>query len=198
MKTAIIVHGVCEDREEYLQEYEGGYGPPKSDSHWYPWVAGKLCLQDILTQRPEMPNPYIANGMKYDEWAATFENFKIDTDTILIGHSAGCGFLLKYLSQNPGIRCQQLILVAPWTDPAAEAGDFMKGWDSDLALPERIGKIELFYSTDDDERIIESVRQIRKTYPSISTHEFTDKGHFCLSEIGREFPEILEVIKCTQ
>ena len=198
MKTAIIIHGVCEDRTEYLQEYEGGYGPPKSDSHWYPWVAGKLCLREILTQCPEMPHPYVADGMKYDEWANTFENFKITPETILIGHSAGAGFLLKYLALNPEIRAAQLILVAPWTDPAAEAGDFMKGALSDSTLSEYVGRIELFYSMDDDERILESVEQIRIIYgsaPNFKIYEYIDKGHFCFGDIGKEFPELLEVIK---
>lgn len=194
MKTAIIIHGVCEDRDEYMREF----GPPKSDAHWYPWVVGKLCLQGILTQRPEMPNAYIAGGMKYGEWADTFGNFRIDSDAILIGHSAGAGFLLKYLSLNPGISCRQLILVAPWTDPVGEAGDFMAGWDGDPELPRRSGKIDVFFSADDAERIIESVRRIRGKYesaPNLKIQKFADKGHFCLSEIGREFPEILEVVE---
>jgi predicted alpha/beta hydrolase family esterase len=195
MKIAIIIHGVCDDRAEY----EGEYSPPKSNSYWYSWVAGKLCLAGILTQRPEMPHPYFTD-MNYDEWAETFANFKIDEDTILIGHSAGGGFLLKYMSLHPELRAGQLILVAPFIDPTGlvHDHDFMKGALSDQNLLERIGRIDLFYSMDDMDVIQQSVSKIRAEFAAASNmhiHEFANKGHFCSDDMGIEFPEILEVIK---
>ncbi|MCL1891740.1 MAG: alpha/beta hydrolase [Alphaproteobacteria bacterium] len=208
MRTAIIVHGIVDNREEYEKEHKMGY-VPESHAHWFPWLAGQLTVnRDILTQCVEMPHPY-KTDMKYDEWAQTFENFKINNDTILIGHSAGCGFLLKYLATHPEMRAGQLILVAPFVDPDNTTNNFMKDWDSDPGLPKRIGAapggldktaggVEILYSTDDMSTITESVRQVREKYgfePNVRFHEFTDKDHFCFSDIGPEFPELLEIIK---
>ena len=40
----------------------------------------------------------------------------INRDTILIGHSAGAGFILKYLALHQNLKVRQVILVAPWID----------------------------------------------------------------------------------
>ena len=198
MKTAIIVHGTFDTREEYLQQYE--CGPMETDSHWMPWLARNLILNDIQAQRPEMPHPY-DKYVKYSEWAETIGNFKINKDTVLIGHSAGTGFLLKYLAEHPEMRVGKLVLVAPWVDPTGINGDFMKGWDSDPNLINRAGGVDMIYSTDDINHpdkmmIIDSVKQIVEKYgnePNFRIHKFENKGHFT-RRIGREFPELLEAI----
>ena len=193
MKTAIIIHGGCENIEEYKDTL---YGAPKSRQPWYSWAIRELAIsKDILTQTPEMPHPYFTD-INFNEWSETLNNFKIDADTILIGHSTGAGFLLKYLSLHPEIKIKQLILVAPWIDPRGKTGDFMNGVLSDLKSLNHIEKIDLFFSTNDDEDMVqESVKQIQAALPKITVHEFPDKGHFCNYDMGNEFPELLEVIK---
>jgi predicted alpha/beta hydrolase family esterase len=94
MKNAIIIHGVDDTRDDVLS-----YKDSLSNAHWFPWVQKKLIGKDILAQTPEMPKPWLAD-MDYDEWAAVLGQFDLNEDTILIGHSAGAGFLLKYLSKN--------------------------------------------------------------------------------------------------
>jgi len=44
-----------------------------------------------------MPEPYSPD---YAKWCSVFKQFVIDSDTQLIGHSCGAGFLLRYLSEN--------------------------------------------------------------------------------------------------
>ena len=92
MKNAIIVHGMP-SKEEYLD--------PKnvsaSHNHWFPWIQRQLILHGILAQTPEMPTPYDA---KYTEWAALFGQYEVNEETILVGHSLGAGFLVRFLSEN--------------------------------------------------------------------------------------------------
>jgi len=104
--------------------------------------------------------------------------------------------MLKYLSLNPNIKIKQLILVAPWLDPEHTTSDFLYDTKLDPTLAGRVGRIDLFVSSDDEQSVLDSTKEIHKTYPNIKMHEFTDKGHFC--EKALQFPELLEVITCTQ
>jgi predicted alpha/beta hydrolase family esterase len=191
MKNAIILHGIEENRKDYD-------GLPESESNlgWYPVAQWELIKRGILTQTPEMPNPYMPD-MNYDEWAAIITQFDISEQTILIGHSCGGGFWLKYLSLNPHIKVGQLILVAPWIDVGcAEHPTFFANWEIDSLLTERIGQIDLFVSSDDMGIIIKSVDKIKSVFgDKIIYHNFTDKEHFSWGCIGRDFPELLKVIK---
>ena len=108
MKTALIIHGTCDEEEFYSDIY-----PSLSNSHWSPWMQKQLLMAGYLTQTPEMP---VATYPDYGLWKQTLERHPISEDSILIGHSCGGGFLLRYLSENK-IRTKRTILVAPWLDP---------------------------------------------------------------------------------
>jgi predicted alpha/beta hydrolase family esterase len=190
MKNAIILHGIEENRKDYD-------GLPESESNlgWYPVAQWGLTRRGILTQTPEMPNPYMP-VMNYEEWIKTISQFDINEQTLLIGHSCGGGFWVKYLSQNPQIKVGQLILVAPWIDIDREHPTFFADWEIDPTLPTRCGQIDLFVSSDDRDIIIKSVEKIKSVFSDkIIYHNFNDKGHFSWGSIGRNFPEILEVVK---
>ncbi|MDR2686079.1 MAG: alpha/beta hydrolase [Rickettsiales bacterium] len=187
--NAIILHGIEKDRKTYLEL-------PESDSNlgWYPVAQWELTKRGILTQTPEMPNPYLPD-LNYDEWVKTISQFDISHDTILIGHSCGGGFWLKYLSLNPQIKVKRLILVAPWIDIDREHPAFFADWKIDANLSARCGRIDLFVSSDDMDIILKSVDKIKSVYgDKIEYHEFNDKGHFSWGCIGRTFPELLEII----
>ena len=109
MKPAILIHGTCNHVEYFSDQY-----PSLSNSHWFPWLQKQLLMHGYLAQAPEMPN---ATRPKYEEWKDTFQRFPIDGETILIGHSCGAGFLLRWMSELPA-RVARLILVAPWIDPS--------------------------------------------------------------------------------
>ena len=189
MKNAIIIHGIDEIKEEFIKNKNS-----PSNSHWFPWLQWELVKNGILTQTPEMLNPYI-DGMDYDKWADIFSKFKINDNSILIGHSAGAGFLLKYLSLNKDIKINHLILVAPWLDLEKQGGDFFKNFELDADLLKRCQKIDLFYSTDDEDYILNSVDKILNTYNNINVNIFSDMGHFCENDMNsKEFPELLNAI----
>lgn len=105
MKTAIILHGMADSEEEY----DGR----ESEHHWIPWLCQQLGLEGYAVYTPEMPMPY---APEYEAWKRAFEKLIIDEETILVGHSCGGGFLVRYLSEND-VRVGKVVLVAPWLDP---------------------------------------------------------------------------------
>lgn len=185
MKTALIIHGSC-DKDEYFNEKY----PSLSNSHWFPWLQKQFLCHDILCQTPEMPNAYSPN---YDDWKKTFESFYNKDVKIIIGHSAGAGFMLKWLQNNPQTELDKLILVAPWLDPNKEYADFLNFQIQDKILS-NIKKIILLYSTDDETSILDSVNLILSRYKNIKVNSFTNKGHFVYDTIGPTFPELWKVV----
>lgn len=186
MKNAIIVHGTCDKEEYYSPEY-----PSASNFHWLPWLVKQLLIKDIHAVTPEMPNGYMPD---YAVWRQEFERFDITPETILVGHSCGGGFLVRWLSENKEVYVGKMVLVAPWLDPNKTKGEdndfFNFTMDSDLVS--RTQGITIFNSDNDMEAIHTSVKQIMDTISNIKLVEFQEKGHFCLGDMGgEEFTELL-------
>jgi len=187
MKKAIILHGICDADEYYSHEL-----PSSSNSHWVPWLQKHLLIEQYDCQTPDVLNSYKAI---YNDWLNSVAIHTLDEDTVVVAHSAGCGFFLKYLSENPHICLNKLIMVAPFKDPFLKYGEFLK-CKLDKSLSSRVNEIFVFYSVDEDvEGIKETVDLILTTYPNAVLKQFEKHGHFCLSDMGtEEFPELLNII----
>lgn len=186
MKRTIIVHGMP-SKEEYLNKSVDS----PSNCHWLPWLQKQLLVNNILAQTPEFPEPY---HPVYEEWKKVFEQMGIDKETHLVGHSAGAGFLLRWLSETE-TSVGKVALIAPWIDLDDELGNKNFECILDEFLLKKTTQLTVFVSNDDDEQIIRSVTEIQKNIPSIEIKNFTGKGHFTLSDMGtREFPELTEFL----
>lgn len=188
MKNVILIHGLP-DRVEYYDVTMDSM----SNAHFFPWIQKHLCARDILCQTPEMPRPY---DPIFEEWSEVIENFKITNDTILAGHSCGAGFLLRYLSEHKDIVPEKLVLIAPWVGYKDEdflSTNFFNDRDFDWNMASRF-PIELVYSTDDFPSVLDSIYFVKEKMPGMIIHELHSKGHFIESSIGKEFPELLEII----
>lgn len=189
MKKAIIVHGMP-SKTEYLISTN----PAPSNAHRFPWLQKQLIMNDILAQTPEMPTPY---EPRYEEWKSVFEQFQIDAETVLVGHSCGAGFLIRWLSENK-IKVGPVMLVAPWIDPSHEdrnlIGDFFD-FTINPTLSDRTHGVTIFISNDDDKSMLKSVEVLESTIKDHQTKRFEDKGHFTIGGMGTdEFPELLQEI----
>jgi uncharacterized protein len=184
MKSAIILHGMP-SREEYFNPES----PAQSNKHWLPWLQRQLLLQGILAQTPELPQPF---APLYEQWLQVFEQFKVNQDTLLIGHSCGAGFLVRWLSQHVQ-QVGKVGLVAPFLDPDHDevtSGFF--DFTINNTLIERTAGVGVFVSTDDDSEILRSVDQIKLALPAVQTFQFADKGHFTAGDMKTEqFRELL-------
>jgi pimeloyl-ACP methyl ester carboxylesterase len=160
---------------------------------WADWLQFMVELEhDVIMQRPYFPHAH-ALLMKYDEWEQIMNKQDINEDTVLIGHSAGGGFVLKYLSKHPELKVHQVILVAPWIDaedfqPFGFYKDFKL--NNDIVAQSKQG-IDLMFSDDDMPHIQSSFDKIIKNIPDIRVHKFSGRGHFT----GDELPEIMPIIK---
>jgi predicted alpha/beta hydrolase family esterase len=191
MKQVILIHGLPSRDEYYESEW-----PSQSNAHWLPWVQREVLRKGIMCQALEMPHPY---NPTYKDRCDVLDQMNINEDTILVGHSCGAGFLVRYFSEHKDLKPKKLILVAPWLDPEGylkelnpETDFFDFKIDSDLSNRTHI---DIMYSIDDEKYILESVERIKKEIPNIEEHIFSDKGHFTEPDLGtKEFPELVKIV----
>lgn len=186
MKNAIILHGKP-SKEEY---YDPGM-PSPSNSHWIPWVQAQLLKNDIATQTPEIP---LAYEPEWDLWCKEIDRFEITADTLLVGHSCGGGFWVRYLSERPDIIVGKVVLIAPsfgyrWEDQGTH---FFENFKIDPELASRTEKIVIFNSSDDNEYIHQTVEEIQESIARVIKKDFK-YGHFTSQSMGKtDFPELID------
>jgi len=187
MKNAIIVHGKPGKKEQLWRERTNN---PNSEAHWLGWLKEQLDNKDIDAENPEMPIPYFP---EWESWSKKIDKASINQETILVGHSCGGGFWVKYLSLNKELKPGKVILVAPWLDPDGDETDgFFQNFKQDRELTSRT-KITIFNSDNDMGNVLKSVAMIREELPSAEYKEFHKYGHFTYASMRtREFPELLE------
>lgn len=190
MRNAILIPG-RPDKDEY---YDPQY-PSNSNNHWFPWLTKQLMMKDIFTVALEIPTPW---QPCYEIWKKELERFDITPETILVGHSCGGGFIVRWLSENKSKRVNKVVLVAPWlnpeNNPRSDTADFFL-FDIDQALIYRTAGITIFNSDNDKPTIHKSVQIIREAAKGINYKEFHSYGHFCYEDMNTvESPELLEEI----
>ena len=186
MKRAIIIHGYNDK-----SEYEDSNRPAASNDHWIPWIQRQLLLRGIETQTPEMPGFFEPN---YGKWKEMFDRFTPDENTMLVGHSCGGGFLVRWLSEN-NQRVGKVVLVAPWLDPKKVIDINFFQFDIDPDLASKTAGLVVMYSTDDDPEILSSIETLRAKLQNADFQEFAGKGHFVLDSLKTEkFPELLSLL----
>lgn len=84
-KTAFILHGLGGNPQE----------------NWFPWLQDQLEKRGWNVRIPQFPH---ASQPNLQEWSQCFREFEqeIDQHTILIGHSLGATFLLRFLESFEG------------------------------------------------------------------------------------------------
>ena len=183
MKNAIIVHGMPDKDEYYSSE-----GQTMSNSHFIPWLQKELQVRDIKADAPEMPHSYQPD---YATWSREFERFDVMSETILIGHSCGAGFLVRWLSEHRDVVVAKVVLVAPWLNTESEVATDIFDFVIDNDLTKRMS-IVMFESTNDDDYVQKSVSKLHRELPDITFRVFENNGHFCVGDIGLTFPALLD------
>ncbi len=187
--NCIIVHGSPNKDRTNEPDYV-----PDSKKGWLLWIKGKIEEGGIKCEVPQMPTPW---HPKYSEWKKVIEKLKINEDTILIGHSAGGAFLVRYLDENKK-KIYKLILVSP-----GKAGKESRETLSDLygkKSHEQIKKyvkeqIIIFTSEEDHSYHIESAYDYGKEFNAKVIKLGKGFGHFTTSGMKTEkFPELLEEV----
>ncbi|HZP55752.1 MAG TPA: alpha/beta hydrolase [Candidatus Saccharimonadales bacterium] len=189
MRNAVIIHG-RPDKDEYYSPNM----PSLSNMHWLPWLQRQLQLKNIIAQTPEIPMSFRPD---YKIWKKELERFDITSETILVGHSCGGGFLVRWLTENKDVKVGKVVLVAPWINPddnpASETGDFFH-FELDPTIASRTKGLIIFLSDNDNQRgVKETVHILKDKVDKIAIKNFQNYGHFLLEDMGTEkFPELLE------
>ncbi len=186
-KKCIIIHGCPSDEEREMNPETRNY-----DKHWIPWTKKQLLSKNIETETPLMPSPWQPN---YEKFKRTFEKYDVDENTILIGHSCGCAFLVRWLGETKR-KIFKLILVAPWKIPDKD-DEFRKEFYTypiDETIKERVKEIIMFTADDEEDDGKESLKIFHK-FLGGEVIELKGLGHYCLKDMGTEqFPELIEVV----
>jgi predicted alpha/beta hydrolase family esterase len=187
MKNAILLHGQPSREEYYNPDY-----PSTSNAHWFPWLQKQLLIHDIAAATPEVPQSFRSD---WEIWRKEVERYEITPETILVGHSTGGGFWVRYLSEHPELRVGKVVLVAPWLDPDGdEAGDFFE-FEIDPNLVLRTDGLIIFHSDNDMGNVHKSVAMLRERIKDLRYREFHNYGHFCVKDMNTtEFPELLKEV----
>lgn len=170
MKNAIILHGMPSKEEYYSDEY-----PSASNFQWLPWLQKQLLIRDIFAVTPEMPLSFLP---EYLAWKKEFERHDVTAETILVGHSCGAGFLVRWLSEHKDVKVGRVFLVAPWIDPEKTLATGMFDFAIDPEFISRTKGVTVYVSNDDDSDIHESVQMINGPVTGIEVKQFAGRGHF--------------------
>ncbi len=141
MQNAIIVHGSPGKKEYYSPDF-----PSASNAHWIPWLQNQLLIRNIHAVTPEMP---LAFKPYYEIWKREAERFDIGPQTMLVGHSCGGGFWVRYLSEHPQLQVGKVVLVAPWLDPNNIRQTTFFDFQYDPCVAARTQGLTIFSSTTD-------------------------------------------------
>ena len=181
-KNCIIIHG-CPSNEEKVRSY---------NKHWIPWTKSQLLGKNIETKTPLMPTPWQPD---YKKFKNEFEKYKVDENTILVGHSCGCAFLVRRLGETKK-SISKLILVAPWKIPEKDIPcekEFYT-YEIDKTIKHKVNKIFLFTSDNEKEMGKNSLTLFHNVLGG-QIINLTNHWHYCFSDMKtEEFPELLKVI----
>lgn len=143
------------------------------------------------------PNMPCKQNAKYLEWKIWFEKFIpfLRDGVILIGHSLGGLFLVKYLSENTlAVSVHSTFLVAaPYSSTTRRPeglGDFVLG-DDFSRFASQAGEVVIYHSHDDEIVPYSSGQKFLESLPQARLETFEDRGHFN----QETFPELEDKIR---
>lgn len=182
MKNVIMIHGYN--------------GIPKI----YEWLKEKLAKKGYSVIIPKFPPQ---DGVVYDIWKKTFEDYKndINEETIVIAHSIGNEFLIKYLVEN-NINIKMYISLAGFADSFENEGkeDLNRAIKEFLVTKKEIEKFNKLvykkYSIYSDNDHIVPFNVLEKYPKMIEAEAVLIRG---IGHMGRKsgletIPEVLDII----
>jgi predicted alpha/beta hydrolase family esterase len=163
----------------------------------------KTTLQETLGEswevfRPTMP---CKQNASFDEWSARFEQYipHMRDGIVLIGHSLGGSFLLRYLSEHAiPVSVAATLLVAPaiGDTPDEPLCSFTPPTDF-TSFAAHAGDVHVFHSTDDVVVPVAHTQTLQGKLPAATMHYHEGFGHYNADQVP-ELLEILQKIPATQ
>ncbi len=179
--NTIILHG-CPPSEETVT--------PKIN-RWMNWLEKKLQEKGFNAIAPDMPMTW---EPRYENWKKEFEKYQVTENTLMVGHSCGGAFLVRWLLETNS-KVKKLILVAPAKIPETKEDTRQDLYKFDL--PSDAAKIAdeiVIFTSNDFPHHLKSLGLYKKSLnPRVV--ELKNKFHFLYFQMKtNEFPELLEEI----
>src|SRR3989344_4186995 len=185
--NCIIIHGCPLDEEKAKDPKTRTY-----DKHWIPWTKQELIKHGVKIETPLMPKPWRHD---YNAFKKEFEKYEVTESTVLVGHSCGCAFLVRWLGETKQ-KIKKLILVAPWKIPRKNGKlckDFYE-YAIDSTIKSRVNEIVMFTADDEEDDGKKSLKIFHEALGG-RVIELKGRGHYTLNDMGTErFPELLQEI----
>lgn len=194
----LVIHGgtAHKDYESYLEALKNSTPKLERILSRRDW---KNELQDQLGEKYEVFTPNMPNkqNAQFDEWKILFEKIVdlLDDNFIVIGHSLGGIFLVKYLSENKVSKKikKTHLLGTPFNNEEMvheELHSFLR--KSDLNNLERqAGELYFYHSEDDFAVQFSHLAKFQERLPTANFKTFKDRNHFMQEKV----PELIEDIK---
>lgn len=185
--NCIVIHGCPSDEERAMNSETRSY-----DKHWMPWLKQQLTGLGIKTETPLVPDPWEPD---YEKFKKEFEKYEVGENTILVGHSCGCAFLIRWLGESKR-KIYKLILVAPWkiNDKGDKFREAFYTYTIDEHIKSRVKKIIMFTADDEEAEGKESLKIFHSALGG-KIIELKGHGHYTESDMGTtKFPELVNVI----
>jgi len=189
--NVVIVHGSPKKDKTKDKDYVWD-----SKKAWIGWTKKELKKElkkkDIECECPQMPTPW---KPKYSEWKKEFEKIRVDENSILVGTSAGGGFLVRWLGETKK-KVRKLILISPGkvgkSDRLEEFyGDKFYKEVKDLVKEE----IVIYTSEDDIDYHIDAAEEYSNEFNGKLVKFGKGYGHFTSKTlVSNDFPELLSEI----
>lgn len=190
----IVIHGgmAFETEQEYLASLvpmEISLEP--SVPGWKPNLVEALGA-GVEVIRPTMP---CKRWARYEGWKIWFEKYipHLHDGVVLVGHSLGGLFLVKYLSENRmPVQIGALVLVAAVFAQEGERSvpTFNLSGDFEL-LTDQVSSITLYHSRDDQVVSYDDAGRFLQVLPGATLKTFEDRGHFN----GERLPELEQQLR---
>ncbi len=179
---AILLHGTDGSRE----------------SNWIPWLKQQLEKHAFEVYAPSLPNSAFPNGEAWSDFIIQNTPFRFDTDTIIIGHSAGAALIPMLLQKLPtGTRIKRAILVSGFhTDLDWDKLKNLQNVPVDYNdLKQKCDDFILLHSDNDPYVPIEEPQELAERLNG-KLIIIKGQGHFNLgaSSKYKEFPKLLSII----
>jgi len=181
VKNAFIFHGT------------GGY----PGENWFPWLKQKLEEKGYQVFVPQFPTP---EGQSMEAWLKIMEPYmpKINEDTLLIAHSLGSIFLLRFLerlqtSVKAAFFVGAPVGVAPiknWEGDSKFSGGFEFDWNN---IKSKAGKFIVFHSDTDPYVNLGNGQKLAREL-GVELNFIPNAGHFNATAGYLKFEKLLEEI----
>jgi predicted alpha/beta hydrolase family esterase len=174
----------------------GAYGYP--EENWFAWLKNNLEKEEITCSVPQLPTP---QNQHLRTWLADFEQAvgeEINERTILIGHSLGAAFILRWLEQYHGVIFSAILVGAFIGSVNDERFDkinhsfFEKPFDW-CAIRKRSRYFISYYGTQDQYVAREQYDWIAEKL-NAKKIIVSEAGHFNQASGYTEFPHLLNAI----